>query len=299
MEVNMKKLMVLCLLVCMVVPCLAETRGAPYTLEQLHKMSTLVFEGTVTKIETVEKYKKTFPTSATISNVLKGTLKKKNLSFKHKDPGRCVIFEKEFNTPTIGQEGTFYLQNQGGALVLIGYIKKDELKEIHPIDMSNVPNQRDPVLSLAEKAIKSSLAISDPNLMLTFEYPKHSKSLVVKYKTRKFMIHSGSKIGRYSEKAHEEEGPSYQGFLLSLHLQKKGTVNQAVVPQTIRQPYWRTDLNVTIVDKSDCQLYWGLSYGSRTDEKLLAIVRKAMNSIGRPYVWDKHGATGHAATHQP
>jgi hypothetical protein len=163
----------------------------------------------------------------------------------------------------------------------------------------NAIPQRDPVLSLAEKAIKSAVAISDPNLMLTFEYPKHSKSLVVKYKTRKFMIHSGSKIGKYSEKAHEEEGPSYQGFLLRLHIQKKGTVNQAIVPQTIRQPYWRTDLNVTIVDKSDRQLYWGLSYGSRTDEKLLAIVRKAVNSIGRPYVGDKHKAASQAVTHQP
>jgi hypothetical protein len=299
MEVNMKKLVVLCLLFYMVVPCFAETRGAPYTPEQLRKMSTLVFEGTVTKIETVEKYKKSFPTSAKISKVLKGTLKEKNLSFKHKDPGRCVIFEKEYNTPTIGQEGMFYLQNQGGALVLIAYIKKAELKEISPIDKSNVLNQRDPVLSLTEKAIKSAVAISIPNLKLTFEYPKHSKSLVVKYKTRKFMIHSGSKIGRYSEKAHEEEGPSYQGFLLSLHLQKKGIVNQVVIPQTIRQPYWRTDLNVTIVDKSDRQLYWGLSYGSRTDEKLLAIVRKAVNSMGHPYSWDKHGTASHAVTHQP
>lgn len=128
----MKIRAIILLIFCFMKPCFAETRGSIYTPEQLDKMSTLVFKGTVSKIDTVEKYKKTFPTSAMISEVLKGTFKEKELVFKHKSPGKCVIFEKEFNTPTIGQEGTFYLQDQGGTLVLIGYIKKAELKEVDP-----------------------------------------------------------------------------------------------------------------------------------------------------------------------
>lgn len=118
---------ILCALLCFTMPTLAETRGSPYTPDQLHKMSTLVFEGTVLEIKTTDdKFKKTFPVKAKVSTVLKGKLDKNELSFKHKHPGRCVIFEKEFNVPEVEQEGTFYLQDQSGTLVLIGYLKKTE-----------------------------------------------------------------------------------------------------------------------------------------------------------------------------
>ena len=108
----------------------AETRapGAFHSPERLKVMSTLVFTGTVLTIETNEKYNVSFPTEAKIEKVVKGELKEKKLSFKHKNPGRCIIIEKEFNTPKVGQEGTFYIQKQGETLVLIGYIKKTEQK---------------------------------------------------------------------------------------------------------------------------------------------------------------------------
>lgn len=150
----MKIRAIILLIFCFMKPCFAETRGSIYTPAQLDKMSTLVFKGTVSKVDTVEKYKKTFPTSAMISEVLKGTLKEKELVFKHKSPGKCVIFEKEFNTPTIGQEGTFYLQDQGGTLVLIGYIKKTELKEIDPVNESNVSGKKSPDKARLEKQRK-------------------------------------------------------------------------------------------------------------------------------------------------
>jgi len=89
-------------------------------------MSTLVFKGVVTKIRTVEKYEKIFPVGAVASKVLKGELSETRIGFTHKHPGRCVIFREEFNTPRVGQEGTFFLQNQGGTLVLIGYIKIEQ-----------------------------------------------------------------------------------------------------------------------------------------------------------------------------
>ena len=109
----------------------AETRapGAFRSPEKLKEMSTLVFTGTVLKIETNEKYKVSFPVEAKVDKVVKGELKEKELSFKHKNPGRCIIIEEEFNTPKVGQEGTFYIQKQGETLVLIGYIKKTEQKD--------------------------------------------------------------------------------------------------------------------------------------------------------------------------
>ena len=85
-----------------------------------------------------------------------------------------------------------------------------------------------PALLKAEKALRAVLADVDPEPL--FEYSEHSESLVVKYRTRKFMVHSTTKTGKHSEKAIEVEGPSYQGFQLKIHLQDAGTVNQAVVP---------------------------------------------------------------------
>ena len=114
---------VLCLSVCLAGPARADMRGVPYSPEQLFKQSTLVFEGTVTEIETVEKYDNTFPISAKVVTVLKGKADQKALSFKHKDPGDSVIYEQEFNKPEVGEMGTFYLQDQAGTLVLIGYIR--------------------------------------------------------------------------------------------------------------------------------------------------------------------------------
>jgi hypothetical protein len=106
----------------------AESRAPEsfYTPEKLKEMSTFVFEGTVVEIETNAQYKVSFPTKAAVASVLKGKLEAKELTFKHKHPGRCIILEKEYNTPQIGQAGTFYIEDQGGTLVLIGYIKKTE-----------------------------------------------------------------------------------------------------------------------------------------------------------------------------
>ena len=39
------------------------------------------------------------------------------------------------------------------------------------------------------------------------------------------------------------------------------------------------DLDVTPLASSDRQIYWALSYGSRTDEKLLNGVRQALRGL--------------------
>ena len=126
----MKKLLFGLIAILSVVSIYAETRapGAFHSPEKLKELSALVFTGTVLKIETNEKYKVSFPVEAKVDKVVKGTLEEEKLSFKHKNPGRCIIIKKEFNTPEVGQKGTFYIQKQGKALVLIGYIKKTEQK---------------------------------------------------------------------------------------------------------------------------------------------------------------------------
>lgn len=131
----MKKLVVLCLQLCFVVPCFAETRGKPFAPEKLYEMSVLVFEGTVTKIITAKRYKKTFPTSAKVTKVLKGKTDKKELPLKHKSPGKFTIFEEEYNVPEIGQKGTFYIQDMYGTLVLIGFIQKTKPAVMVPLSV--------------------------------------------------------------------------------------------------------------------------------------------------------------------
>jgi hypothetical protein len=124
----MKRLLILAGMVIATCAVHAESRdpNSPYTPQQLKEMSTLVFEGAVVAIETNAEHKVSFPTKATVGTIFKGKLDAKELTFKHKHPGRAIIIEKEYNTPAIGQTGTFYLEDQGGTLILIGYIKKTE-----------------------------------------------------------------------------------------------------------------------------------------------------------------------------
>ncbi len=148
-------------------------------------------------------------------------------------------------------------------------------------------SSRDPLVILAEDTIRSAVAALDPNLTLSYGYSKYhpQDSLVVKYKTRDFMIHyRTSKYGGYSKKAEKKEGPSRQGFLLEIRLEKVGTGHQIEIPQTLRRPYWRTDVDIRIMDKSSKQFYCLLSYGFGTDQKLLTTVKKAVNSLGRRYI---------------
>ena len=110
----MKRLLILSLLATAALSARAESRapGAFYTPQQLTEMSTLVFEGTVVEIETNAEYKVSFPTKALVSKVVNGQLDAKELTFKHKHPGKHIIIENEYNAPSGGQVVTFYFQDQ-------------------------------------------------------------------------------------------------------------------------------------------------------------------------------------------
>lgn len=105
-------------------------------------------------------------------------------------------------------------------------------------------------------------------------------SLSVSYLARTFKTHAPSMTGEFAEEAREEVGPAAKGFILAAEIQKKGEVNQAVVPQTLRRPYWDSYVQVTPVSGSDLQIYWSLSYGLSADADLLARIRQAVESFG-------------------
>ena len=67
--------------------------------------------------------------------------------------------------------------------------------------------------------------------------------------------------------------------MLRVSVQRRGEVNQAVTPQTIHEPYWSTDLDVTPIGKTDKQIYWALSYRPRTPENILHDIRAALKGL--------------------
>ena len=134
-----------------------------------------------------------------------------------------------------------------------------------------------PDLNRVAAALRPVLEKFDIKADITFANP--NASLVVSYRTQSCKIHARSMTGEISPDAYDETGPSFKGFVLRVHLQDKGEVNQAVTPQTLQEPYWQTNLEVTPLGGTQKQIYWALSFGSRTDTKLLEQLRKAMNDL--------------------
>lgn len=133
-----------------------------------------------------------------------------------------------------------------------------------------------PELKVALQSVQRTVEKLAPAAKIEFE---GSETVKIMHATQNFKIHGVSKSGEISPEPHDEVGPGARGFILTLHIQPKGEVNQAATPQTLRRPYWLTDLDVTPLGKSDHQIYWGLSYGARTDAKLLDEIRTRLRAL--------------------
>lgn len=133
------------------------------------------------------------------------------------------------------------------------------------------------VLARVAAALKPALEKLDPRPSVDF--PEHTMSLVVTYLPATYKIHGRSKTGQVSTNVHDEVGPGFKGFVLRAHLQPRGEVNQACTPQTIREPYWLTDLDITPIGDTSNQVYWALSYMGRTPTNILAEIRAAMKGL--------------------
>jgi hypothetical protein len=106
---------------------------------------------------------------------------------------------------------------------------------------------------------------------------RRADGLTARYKTRRFMVHNIQKTGKISARAREVEGPSYVGFLLKLDLQKGRYQGAAVIPQDNSRPYWRTHINAHHLS-SDEYVWVSLSYGVRTDRRLVERIKKAVEA---------------------
>jgi hypothetical protein len=74
-------------------------------------------------------------------------------------------------------------------------------------------------------------------------------------------------------------GPSYDGFIVSLALQDGQYVGAAVIPQDLRRPYWTTFVYAYPISKGKQHLHVNISYGSRTDRKVIQQIKDLLESI--------------------
>jgi hypothetical protein len=109
--------------------------------------------------------------------------------------------------------------------------------------------------------------------------PSSSDTLLITYKAQVYKVHGRSMTGEIFPEVHDQLGPTFKGFVLGIHLQNLGEVNQAVTPQTLQEPYWKTDLDVTPLAGTQKQIFWALSYGTRTDAALLAELRQRLKAL--------------------
>jgi len=144
-----------------------------------------------------------------------------------------------------------------------------------PADDDKLAAQLQPVVRVLKEAIKDLDPRPDVKTV------NKGQGLELAIRTQVYKIHHVAKSGQISPDTHDEVGPSHDGFVLKVHLQKRGEVNQAVTPCTIHKPYWTMDLDVTPLADSRGQLYWALSYGARTDEKLLQAMRQALRGLSK------------------
>lgn len=95
------------------------------------------------------------------------------------------------------------------------------------------------------------------------EHCEKTNKVTIRFETRQYIIHRNSMAGGFSREAYIKEGPSWRGVLLTAQLHEKGQSYQALMPQTLTRPYWKTYFDLTELPNHNKNLYWSLSYGSQ------------------------------------
>ena len=133
-----------------------------------------------------------------------------------------------------------------------------------------------PALKSLERRLKALLKASCLDATVQLE----AEELTVCYKTQKFMVHNSDRTGIYSQELHEEFGPNRGGFLLRVTLRASKYKGPLVIPQTRREPYWKTYLNEYDVKGEEAgAVFWmSLSYSDATPPNLLTRIKKCVAS---------------------
>ena len=108
---------------------MAETRGEPYTEQELLENSTAVFVGEVLETTIFEQYKRTVPSRARVLVSVKGNVKSGGLALIPKHPGKAAYFDAEFGAAAKGRLGVFYVGNKDNPDLLMGFKPLPEMKK--------------------------------------------------------------------------------------------------------------------------------------------------------------------------
>jgi hypothetical protein len=99
----------------------AETRGNPFTEEQLLQHSFAVFVGEVLETTTFDRYERTLPTRVRVLLSIKGKVPQGERDVLPKHPGNYVYFDEEFSQAAKGRLGVFFVGTKGQPDLLMGY----------------------------------------------------------------------------------------------------------------------------------------------------------------------------------
>jgi hypothetical protein len=99
---------------------------------------------------------------------------------------------------------------------------------------------------------------------------------VAKFETMMFTLHRRGKGGDVFPDTYQDEGPKAKGFILRVTLNDGTYQGAAVVPQTLREPYFSTYIDASAAKQKDKHYFISFSYGSRLDKNLKQAIFEAI-----------------------
>ena len=102
--------------------------------------------------------------------------------------------------------------------------------------------------------------------------------LTLQAKTMQFTVHRVDRIGQISSETYQRVGPRHDGFILMVKHSSGRYRGPAVVPQTVRYPYWNTLINEIYDAHSDTHLWINYSFGSRVPRELHNFLLQTLGS---------------------
>lgn len=136
----------------------------------------------------------------------------------------------------------------------------------------------DPVARIAENVIDAVQAAHPDAHIERLD----NGTLIAKHGTATFTVHRALRTGEILERTTQVEGPNYKGFLLSIDYRPGAYDGPAMVPQTLREPYWQTFIDRPMTLDGKGHYVINLSYGSRIDPEFLSALHEALPTSRPP-----------------
>jgi hypothetical protein len=94
--------------------------------------------------------------------------------------------------------------------------------------------------------------------------------------TMTFTLHSVSKTGEVYPQTHQQEGPNFKGFILTVSLREGPYLGAATTPQTLQGPYFPTFIDAPATADGKGHFWVTFSYGKGIDEEVRSAILGAI-----------------------